>query len=63
VLAHKSELIDDNNCSLMLEATWGVGLGKQARSLREREQKAEYDLPFRDKKETPAAPPAKKSKG
>ena len=52
LVAHQSQLVDDASFSRMLEATWGVGLSKDAQSVRAKRQKAEYELPFRDKKET-----------
>jgi hypothetical protein len=55
MIAHKMQLVDDACFSRMLEATWGVGLCKEARSVREQEQKAEYVLPFRDKKPEPGS--------
>jgi hypothetical protein len=51
--AYQAQLIDDQHVSRILEATWGVGLGKEARACREQQQKADYVLPFRDKKPTP----------
>ena len=54
MLAHESQLVDDACFSRMLEATWGVSLSKNADGVRQKKQKAEFDLPFRDKKETPA---------
>jgi hypothetical protein len=51
--AYQAQLVDDANFSLILEATWGMALSQQARAVREQQQKAEYVLPFRDKKQTP----------
>ena len=53
--AYQAQLVDDHHFSLMLEAMWGVPLGKDARGVREQQQKAEYVLPFKDKKDAPSA--------
>jgi hypothetical protein len=49
MIAHEAQLVDDASFSRMLEATWGVGLGKEAQNVRSQKQKAEFVLPFRDK--------------
>ena len=51
--AYNAQLIDDQHFSLILQATWGVGLSKDAHTVREQQHKAEYVLPFRDKKDAP----------
>ena len=53
--AFNSRLLDDETLSAMLESTWGAPLGAEARSAREELRKAEYVLPFRDKKDPPGA--------
>lgn len=53
--AFNSRMLDDDALSAMLECTWGAPLGSQARQARDELRKAEFVLPFRDKKE-----PAKK---
>jgi hypothetical protein len=58
LVAFNSRIIDDAAFSDMLEASWGTPLGEHAVAAREEQRKAEYVLPFRDKKE----PPKKKSK-
>ena len=54
MVAYTAQLVDDKSFSRILEATWGVPLSQDASSIRAKQQKAEFDLPFRDKKETPA---------
>ena len=52
----RNELIDDGAFSAILEASWGTPLGKNALGARAEQRKAEYVLPFRDRKQpTPAA--------
>ena len=50
MIAHEAQLVDDKCFSRMLEATWGVGLSKDADGVRAQKQKAEFVLPFKDKK-------------
>ena len=51
--AWTARLVDDETVSAVLDATWGAPLGRDAAIARAEQRKAEYDLPFRDKKETP----------
>ena len=45
-----AKLIDDGAFSAMLEASWGAPLGNDALAARGEQRKAEYELPFRDRK-------------
>jgi hypothetical protein len=47
-----ARLIDDESFSAILNATWGAPLGREAVAARLEQRKAEFDLPFRDKKDT-----------
>ena len=60
VAAHDSQFVDDLVVSNVLGATWGCTLGPESKAARAEKRKAEYDLPFRDKKETPASSKSKK---
>jgi len=50
----RNELIDDGAFSAILEASWGTPLGNHAVGARAEQRKADYVLPFRDRKPTPA---------
>ena len=50
VIAHDTELIDDKCISRVLNTTYGFTLGSNAAQVRELKRKAEYILPFRDRK-------------
>jgi hypothetical protein len=50
VVAHESEMVDDSNISHILEATWGFDLGANSVRARVEKRKAEFILPFKDKK-------------
>jgi hypothetical protein len=60
VLAHETQIVDDVNISHVLDATWGFSLGAESNAARSEKRKAEYDLPFRDKKEESVIPKRKK---
>lgn len=50
MMAHENELIDDKKISLILRSTWGFPLSENASKSRAEKRKAEYVLPFKDKK-------------
>jgi hypothetical protein len=54
LLVWNSKLIDDKAFSAMLEASWGAPLGESALAARSEQRKAEFELPFRDRKPTPS---------
>ena len=60
VIAHETQIVDDINISHVLDATWGFALGMESKAARAEKRKAEFDLPFRDKKEESVAPKHKK---
>jgi hypothetical protein len=60
VAAHDSQLVDDSTISSFLVASWGCSLGAEAKAARAEKRKAEYDLPFRDKKEDKKSTTSKK---
>jgi hypothetical protein len=53
VVGFNARLIDDSAFSAMLETTCGAPLGDHAAAARDELRKAEYVLPFRDRKDTP----------
>jgi hypothetical protein len=53
LLAYDNMLIDDKNLSMILQSCWGFSLSGDAMQARAEKRKAEYVLPFRDKKEDP----------
>ena len=50
VVAYESQIVDDQNISHILDATWGFSLGTESKNARLEKRKAEYVLPFKDKK-------------
>ena len=50
-----AKLVDDGAFSSMLEASWGAPLGANAIAARVEQRKAEFELPFRDRKPTPSS--------
>jgi hypothetical protein len=50
VVAHEAQMVDDSNISHILEATWGFDLGAKSEQARVEKRKAEFVLPFKDKK-------------
>ena len=55
-----NRIVDDSTFSAILESTLGAPLGEHAVASREELRKAEYVLPFRDRKEPPGSKKAKK---
>jgi hypothetical protein len=53
LLVFNARLIEDDAFSAILEAAWGTGLGAEALHARAEQRKADYVLPFRDKKDPP----------
>lgn len=59
LLAYDNMLIDDKNFSMILESCWGFSLCEEAMKARAEKRKAEYVLPFRDKKDDAGKKPKK----
>lgn len=61
LMAYESQMIDDKSVSMVLKATWGFSLGEEAGKARAEKRKAEFVLPFKDKKDSENTKKAKKS--
>lgn len=53
--SYEARMIDDHNVSKMLQTTWGYPLSKEAERARVEKRKAEFVLPFKDKKDEPGS--------
>jgi len=53
MLAYESHLFDDKYVSMVFETLWGFPLSEDAKKARAEKRKAEFVLPFRDKKDDP----------
>lgn len=51
ILAYESQLFEDKYFSMIFETLWGMPLSEDAKKARAEKRKAEFVLPFRDKKD------------